>query len=91
MGWKPDVFLNITEVWEKNGRVRNDGRADHLWKYMKMLLKTEEITFVEIQVVRQVALTLATLKPFSRYTPGLCFHCNVLGLGPDLSKRVENG
>ena len=48
---------------------------------MKMLLKTEEITFVEIQVVRQAELTLATPKPFSRYTHGLFFHCNILGLG----------
>jgi len=58
---------------------------------MKMLLKTEEITFAEIQVASQAALTLATLKPFSRYTQGLFFHCNILGLGLDLTKRVENG
>ena len=58
---------------------------------MKMLLKTGEITFVEIQVVRQAALMLATLKPFSRYTHELFFHCNMLGLGLDLGKRLEYG
>ena len=57
---------------------------------MKMLLKIEEIISVAIQVVRQAALTLATLKPFRLYILGLFFHCNMLDLGLDLSKRAEN-
>jgi 4-oxalomesaconate hydratase len=34
MGWKPDVFLNITEVWEKKRAALEmmEGQ-NHLWRY----------------------------------------------------------
>ena len=53
----------------------------HLWKYYENVAENRGNHFREIQVVSQAALTLATLKPFSRYTQGLFFHCNILGLG----------
>ncbi|MBU6497279.1 MAG: PIG-L domain-containing protein, partial [Rhodospirillales bacterium] len=34
MGWKPDVFLDITEVWDKKlAAIRCMEGQEHLWHY----------------------------------------------------------
>ena len=58
---------------------------------MKMLRKIEEITFVEIQVARQAALTLLSLRPFNRYTLEPFALCDIVVSRLHFYERADDG
>ena len=58
---------------------------------MKMSRKIEEITFAEIQVGRQAALTLVSLRHFNRYTLELFSLCDIVVSRLHIFERAEDG
>ena len=58
---------------------------------MLLLRKIEEITFVDIQVARQAALTFLSLRPFNRYTLEPFALCDIVVSRLHFYERADDG
>ena len=68
MGWKPDVLLDISDVWEQNWPLLKPWKASIICgNIIKTWQKTEEIIFAAIQADRPMAAKRAMPKRFNQY------------------------